>query len=603
MQFTPQQLAGGLRYTRGVLVGNWSEDSSLEEERGKDFEARKGRGELLIKQRERLEAIALQRVPWSHHDDGMVRYGDSVMLRVREEDFSGHEHEHYLACNIWEDVDRIKGTVQATATPKPDHTARSVFVLMRRPDPGAGLGATAAAAAAASTGRLGGGGSHGGGHPAASTTRALGAGAAAVGGGVIRFGDRLCLASNPSLRADPATGVVAPPYFLASERPNNVLGSGRGLKQDVFLASRPGTLTEWAVAPADGNTLAAAGAPVPAGTPVCLVHCQTNQPLGALLADPTVTPFGREVALHALHHKPRGIVTTDRAVAARPPNRWTFLLAPDAALAEDTRAFRPLTAEALVDRVRAALRARGTYGIRALGKAFRILDDRRDGKLDREDLKWGLFDFGVRLTDEEFEMLLDAVDTSGDGLVSYDEFLLAVRGPMSERRRAVVAEAFARLDRDGSGQVTAEDLVGVFNAKFDEGVRAGTRTEAQALGEFLEQWDTLEADGSVSPAEFERYYADVSASIDSDDYFETMVRKCWRLPGADAAASAAGIAQGKWVEVRFKSGARKEVFLEGADDIPDADKRAIMDALDDAGVYGVAEVRALPERGLTAAAE
>ncbi|KAA0145592.1 hypothetical protein FNF28_07855 [Cafeteria roenbergensis] len=530
-----------MRFTRGVLVGNWSEDRSLEDERGMDFEARKSRGDLMIKQRERLEAIALQRVPWSHSSDGTVRFGDSVMFSLAGSDESGRVSRHFLASNIWEEVNRINGTVQATATPKAGPTARSVFVVMRRPAAG--------------------------------------------------------------LRADPATGVVAPPYFLASDRPNNVIGSGAGVTQDVFLAPRAGTLTEWRFAPADGNDAAWDGSPVPAGAEVCLVHCQTNQALAASETAPIATAFGRELPLYARTHKSSGIVTRDRPRPAQAPNRWAILLSEDAAAAEDRRDFRPLTADAIVDKVRLALRERGTYGIRALGKAFRILDDRRDGRLDREDLKWGLFDFGLRLSDEEFEMLLDAVDTSGDGLVSYDEFLLAVRGPMNERRRAVVEEAFRKLDRDGSGEVTAEDLAGVFSAKFDEGVRAGTRTEAQALREFLSQWDTLDADGRVTLDEFCRYYDDVSASVDSDDYFETMVRKCWRLPGADVAASAAGLARGKWVEVRLKSGARKDVFLEGLDSVPDSDKRAIMDALDDEGIFGVADVRALPERGVTAAAE
>lgn len=600
MQFTPQQLSGGMRFTRGVLVGNWSEDRSLEDERGMDFEARKSRGDLMIKQRERLEAIALQRVPWSHSSDGTVRFGDSVMFSLAGSDESGRVSRHFLASNIWEEVNRINGTVQATATPKAGPTARSVFVVMRRPAAGSGLGATAAAAAAASTGRLPDAGM---GATAGSTARAFGAGAAAVGGEPVRFGDRVCLATNPSLRADPATGVVAPPYFLASDRPNNVIGSGAGVTQDVFLAPRAGTLTEWRFAPADGNDAAWDGSPVPAGAEVCLVHCQTNQALAASETAPIATAFGRELPLYARTHKSSGIVTRDRPRPAQAPNRWAILLSEDAAAAEDRRDFRPLTADAIVDKVRLALRERGTYGIRALGKAFRILDDRRDGRLDREDLKWGLFDFGLRLSDEEFEMLLDAVDTSGDGLVSYDEFLLAVRGPMNERRRAVVEEAFRKLDRDGSGEVTAEDLAGVFSAKFDEGVRAGTRTEAQALREFLSQWDTLDADGRVTLDEFCRYYDDVSASVDSDDYFETMVRKCWRLPGADVAASAAGLARGKWVEVRLKSGARKDVFLEGLDSVPDSDKRAILDALDDEGIFGVADVRALPERGVTAAAE
>jgi calcyphosin len=582
MQFTPQQLSGGLRFGRGVLIGNWSEDSSLEAERSKDFEARRSHGDLLIKRQERIEAIAKQSVPWSHSADGFVHYGDSVMLRIDETDFGGHVHSHFLACNVWEDVNRARGTKQASASPDATPVARSVFVIVKRPSAGT-LGATAALAAAASTGRL--------------------ASGSASSSDVLCYGDRFCLSTNPSLRADASSGVVAPPMFLGSDRPNNVLGSGRGSKQEVYLESRPSILTEWKVSPADGNVAKADGTPVPAGEAVVLVHCQTNQPLGASISEPAATSFGPEIMLHAFFHQPLGVVGPGKPRPARELNRWHFVYSADPSTAKDTRSFRPLTGAAIMERVREALKARGTYGIRALGKAFRILDDRGDGKLDREDFKWGLFDYGVRLSDEEFDLLLDEVDTSGDGMVSFDEFLVAVRGPLSERRLAVIDEAYDKLDRDGSGTVTLEDLRGSFNARFDEGVRTGKRTEEQALAEFIGQWDTIDKDGVITREEFRRYYVDVSASVDSDAAFETILRKAWRLPGADDAAAAAGLARGKWVEVTLKSGGKKQVFLKGAHTVGDTDHRRIMDALDDAGVYGVATVRALPELGTSEAAQ
>ena len=33
--------------------------------------------------------------------------------------------------------------------------------------------------------------------------------------------------------------------------------------------------------------------------------------------------------------------------------------------------------------------------------------------------------------------------------------------------------------------------------------------------------------------EFEEYYKDVSASIDTDDYFELMMRNAWHLAGGE----------------------------------------------------------------------
>jgi len=53
MLFTPQQLSGGARFSRGVLLGNWSEDQSADAAISGDFELKKQRGRLMIKQRER----------------------------------------------------------------------------------------------------------------------------------------------------------------------------------------------------------------------------------------------------------------------------------------------------------------------------------------------------------------------------------------------------------------------------------------------------------------------------------------------------------------------------------------------------------------------
>ena len=47
----------------------------------------------------------------------------------------------------------------------------------------------------------------------------------------------------------------------------------------------------------------------------------------------------------------------------------------------------------------------------------------------------------------------------------------------------------------------------------------------------MKQWDTAQKDGKVSYAEFEDYYKDVSASIDTDDYFELMIRNAWHIAG------------------------------------------------------------------------
>lgn len=46
---------------------------------------------------------------------------------------------------------------------------------------------------------------------------------------------------------------------------------------------------------------------------------------------------------------------------------------------------------------------------------------------------------------------------------------------------------------------------------------------------FMNMWDTQVADGVVTFDEFSDYLRDISASIDSDEYFAEMMKNSWKL--------------------------------------------------------------------------
>ena len=46
---------------------------------------------------------------------------------------------------------------------------------------------------------------------------------------------------------------------------------------------------------------------------------------------------------------------------------------------------------------------------------------------------------------------------------------------------------------------------------------------------FMSLWDTQKADGIVTFDEFCEYFKDVSASIDTDEYFGVMMTNAWKL--------------------------------------------------------------------------
>jgi Ca2+-binding EF-hand superfamily protein len=155
--------------------------------------------------------------------------------------------------------------------------------------------------------------------------------------------------------------------------------------------------------------------------------------------------------------------------------------------------------------------------------------------LDPTEFKNGLAKFGVNLSSYEQRYLIMAFDKDGDGNVSLDEFVRALRGSLNARRRKVVLLAFQKFDKDANGNITIDDLVGLYHAEKHPEVIAGRRTEAQVLNDFLKVFDSESSpDGVVTQEEFECYYAGVSSNIDSDDYFEAMVLRSWQLDDPNA---------------------------------------------------------------------
>ena len=109
----------------------------------------------------------------------------------------------------------------------------------------------------------------------------------------------------------------------------------------------------------------------------------------------------------------------------------------------------------------------------------------------------------------------------------------SLRGPLSKRRLDMIDLAFQRLDRNGDNQVTLAEIESIYDASQHPDVVAGRRTTREVLTEFMQQWDKIRPDSVITKDEFVEYYRDVSASIDTDDYFELMMRNSWHISGGN----------------------------------------------------------------------
>jgi len=182
--------------------------------------------------------------------------------------------------------------------------------------------------------------------------------------------------------------------------------------------------------------------------------------------------------------------------------------------------------------------SRGARGLIGLQRLFKIIDDDDSKDLSRGEFSKACKDFRLDFTPQETTKLFDYFDEDHSGSIDYDEFLRIIRGEMSDKRINLIKQAFKKFDRTGDGVVTIDDLRGVYSAKNHPDVKSGKKTEDDILFEFLDTFEQYHAlktgdmksrDKEVTLEEFIDYYRNVSCSIDSDEYFELMIKNAWNL--------------------------------------------------------------------------
>ena len=110
---------------------------------------------------------------------------------------------------------------------------------------------------------------------------------------------------------------------------------------------------------------------------------------------------------------------------------------------------------------------------------------------------------------------------------------------MNSRRKGIVRLAFNIIDKDGSGTLEINDISDVYDVSKHPDFIAKKKSKDQILKEFLNAFviGGMPSTGLITRALFEDYYANIGASIDSDDYFELMIRNAWHISGGEGQAA------------------------------------------------------------------
>ena len=472
MMYTPQQLAGGATYSRGALIGNWKEDTGMDELKTSEYLARRSRGELALSRiaaRERLDSKA---VPHSFSADGTVRDGFTVML-------SSAKTGTALATNVHRDIGWGTGNRAVELSRAAQPTASNTFVISKLPPTDAYYWLDEKSGDDA----------------------------------VVCYGEVFYICSNPSLRVDEASRMKRSPLYLAS-CPRGV-STGLQESQAVYMSEAKDVNAEWKIAPLDlGKTVLFDGRAVPANASVVLVHVASGTPLGAMSG---AVVCGKDSTSAA-----RGDTRTGTA------NHWNLVTSATSAAALDDRVFVEFSAAAVIDKIKRLAASRGEYGFRGLAKAFTIMAV--DGILTRGDLKFGIKDMGVTLSDDEFNVVVNHFDPANRGVISIKSFMGTLRGAMPASRLGVVRAAYAQLERTGA--VTLESIAMGYDAGASRAVAVGATSAEGALAAFLSHFATQGRGELVSFEEFAEYYADISATIADDAMFSAMMVNCWHLEGS-----------------------------------------------------------------------
>lgn len=287
MQFTPQQLTGGPRFNHRTKIGNWSEDLELEEIRLKDFLKKKENGSLMVTAKQRQLESSLLPVEVSGSPDGLLRFGQRVML-------VNHQSKGVLSVNPYDMVPKAHEAWAMTTSRAGSPCVRNVFEI-ERADPHDGFADD-----------------------------------------LVHYGQAMRVKVVPFSKIDR-------PAYMQSEMVTALAAAKFSRHQEVTAYGAPNGETLWQFLYPDTNSrFETEGEPVIASAPLVLRHVHT----GSFLASDEIhfnNIFGTEYEVHCFHYfslnktqnlngEKSGAITGDYALRKHGlPNIWSVVTQTDEA--------------------------------------------------------------------------------------------------------------------------------------------------------------------------------------------------------------------------------------------------------------------------------
>lgn len=541
MQFTPQQLSGGPKFSSSTRIGNWQEEVSLEEAKLTDFRKRSNHGNLAIRQLEGKMSLCTQRVGLSSSEDGIIRFGDVVQL---EHQNSGH----LLACDPFEDFMPGSQKYFVSCTGEKTAVARSTFRITRLPAHLQNIESD----------------------PNDDT---------------LRIGQAFALMCNEALLVKPESKLMDPPLYLSSTKKNERNATKTTNRQLVFMSSQNDADCVWVLStPSQGRSNASErylcnGRPANINDTLLITHRQTNC---CLVCDPKQrdhTDFGVELECYADRTQQFGklglVVSEFKGLSTpytlakpdAPHYFWRFVMGdysqsvPSTAAGGEsvssmsrnntgnfsTKAIAnaPSNDDILYE-LQYMIRSKGIDAFWNLRSFFISGDVEFDGKIDRGDLKDGLMCWGITMDHRYIDRVIDMVDSrKTNGVIDFNSFSRLIRGELPGNRVNLINQVWDSLS-NGANAVAVDDLKKMFNCDNHPLTTLGAASDDTVWKQFrllcknrrsneLSNVNLRPKVIVITRAEFSDYYADLSAGLssastadkESDDYFELVITSNW----------------------------------------------------------------------------
>lgn len=491
-------MSGGGKYSASTFVGNWYEEVTLKEAKVADFKKRSDAGSLNLRQLEAKIQKCTQTVPHSGNTDGMLRFGDSLML------FNAFT-ENFLMCDPYEDQDIGRSRFLVSTAKANGPTARSVFTIVRPTANQMNLGDD-------------------------------------PDDDVLRYGAAFMLKCDDALLSDAQSTMLSPALYLSSIKKTEITSTKETNRQMVFMSPNCGSDAVWAISKPSFGRIGATERYLSEGSPVLLsdvyllVHRQTNC---CITTDPKKserTMFGVEYECYADRssaHGKIGLISSEfkgectSKTLSKPDSSvyyWQFV-ASDEGVAEDRNLPPPVSRELLVEQMRNFAAGRGAEGWLGLRAQLAFTDSKSgiaDGKIDSEDIKDCISRWGVGLGEVYLDEIIDQFG-GGEDILSYREFLSSLRGPISNGRREILEKLFSEMA--GTDAVVPMEVFTKFlNPESHPLAYFGGYSAADVQSHIV---DAFNAKGVTMDA-FVDYFSDIAVVAD-DEYFEGTVRNVLQL--------------------------------------------------------------------------